>query len=50
MYRAKEQGRNTYKLFTPAMNLMVMERMSLELSLRKALKNNEFQIHYQPIN
>lgn len=48
MYRAKEDGRNNYKLFTPAMNARVVERMALEGSLRKALERREFLLHYQP--
>ncbi len=49
MYRAKELGRGSYKLFTPAMNVQVLERLELEGSLRSALKNDEFVVHYQPI-
>ena len=48
MYRAKDEGRNNYKLFTPAMNARVVRRMSLERNLRKALDRGEFLLHYQP--
>jgi len=48
MYRAKEQGRNTYELYTKAMYNRVVERVELENNLRKALKNNEFRVYYQP--
>lgn len=48
LYRAKEQGRNNYQLYTPAMNARAFERLALENSLRKALERKEFQIHYQP--
>lgn len=48
MYRAKEQGRNNYQLFTPAMNTKILERLALETSLRHALKRNEFIVYYQP--
>lgn len=48
MYRAKEQGRNNYQLFTPAMNTKIVERLALENSLHRALKRNEFLIYYQP--
>ncbi len=37
MYRAKEQGRDRYQLYTPAMNARALERLALENSLRKAL-------------
>lgn len=48
MYRAKEEGKNKYRLFTTAMNARVVHRLSLENSLRKALDRDEFFIHYQP--
>jgi len=48
LYRAKEQGRNNYQLYTPAMNARAFERLALENSLRKALERREFQLHYQP--
>lgn len=48
MYRAKEMGKNMFKMFTPSMNSQAMERMTLERNLRTALSNNEFELHYQP--
>ncbi len=48
MYRAKEQGRNTFQFFTTEMNTRALERLSLESALRTALKRNEFLLHYQP--
>ena len=48
MYRAKEEGKNKYQLFTSAMNAKVVHRLSLENSLRKALERNEFLVYYQP--
>jgi diguanylate cyclase (GGDEF)-like protein/PAS domain S-box-containing protein len=48
MYRAKEQGRDNYQLYTPAMNAKAIERLSLESRLRQALTNNEFELHFQP--
>lgn len=48
LYRAKEQGRNNYQLYTPAMNARSFERLALENSLRKALERKEFLLHYQP--
>jgi diguanylate cyclase (GGDEF)-like protein len=47
LYRAKEQGRNNYQLYTPAMNARAFERLALENSLRKALERKEFLLHYQ---
>lgn len=49
MYRAKDQGRNNYQLYTPAMNAKIMERLTMENSLRQALKREEFVIFYQPL-
>ena len=48
MYRAKEKGRNTFQLYTPAMNFKAMERLAVEKNLRKALDREEFELHYQP--
>jgi EAL domain-containing protein (putative c-di-GMP-specific phosphodiesterase class I) len=48
MYHAKENGRNNFQFFTPEMNVKVVERQSLEASLRRALEREEFLLHYQP--
>ena len=48
MYRAKDEGRNGYRFFTPEMNQAVFQRMVLESSLRKAVEKQEFELHYQP--
>ncbi|WP_407523559.1 EAL domain-containing protein [Methylobacterium oryzisoli] len=49
LYRAKHEGRNTYRLFEPAMDETAEERRRLELDLRLALRRGEFEMHYQPI-
>jgi diguanylate cyclase (GGDEF)-like protein len=49
MYGAKERGRDTFQLYTAAMNPQALERLALENSLRKALALNQFVLHYQPI-
>lgn len=49
MYRAKEQGRDTYQLYAPAMNARALERLALENMLRKALSQRELIIKYQPL-
>ncbi len=49
MYRAKEQGRDNYQLYTHAMNERAVERLALESSLRKALAHDELILHYQPL-
>jgi diguanylate cyclase len=48
MYRAKEEGRDNYKFFSIDMNKAISRKMALENGLRKALKNNEFVLNYQP--
>ncbi|HMJ52602.1 MAG TPA: EAL domain-containing protein [Polyangiaceae bacterium] len=48
MYQAKENGRQNYQYFTPAMNERAVERQSIEESLRRALERRQFALHYQP--
>ena len=48
MYQAKENGRQSYQFFMPAMNVRAVERQSIEESLRRALEREEFALHYQP--
>ncbi len=48
MYQAKEDGRQNYKFFKPAMNVRAVERQSIEEGLRRALERQEFVLHYQP--
>jgi diguanylate cyclase (GGDEF)-like protein len=48
MYCAKENGRNTWRFFTEAINVEVAERLMLETSLRLALQKNELFLMYQP--
>lgn len=48
MYRAKEAGRNTYRFFTEEMNEHALRRMHLEEELRRAIKNEDFTLYYQP--
>ncbi len=47
MYRAKEDGKNTYKFYSEEMNVHSFERLALETSLRRGLERNEFFLHYQ---
>jgi len=48
MYKSKQSGRNTFQFYTEGLNKRLMERLDLEYRLRRALENNEFQLHYQP--
>jgi diguanylate cyclase (GGDEF)-like protein len=49
MYRAKDQGRDNYQLYAPAMNARALERLALENMLRKALSHRDFVLFYQPV-
>jgi diguanylate cyclase (GGDEF)-like protein/PAS domain S-box-containing protein len=49
MYRAKEQGRDNFQLYRPAMNSKALERLSLENRLRAAIQNGELVVQYQPL-
>ena len=49
LYRAKEDGRGTYRYFETGMDARAQARRLLELDLRAALQRNEFEVHYQPI-
>jgi diguanylate cyclase (GGDEF)-like protein/PAS domain S-box-containing protein len=48
MYHAKSQGRGNYQFFAEDMNLRIHERQALEKDLRAALKEDQFELHYQP--
>jgi diguanylate cyclase (GGDEF)-like protein/PAS domain S-box-containing protein len=48
MYQAKENGRQSYQFFKPAMNIRAVERQTIEGGLRRALERQEFALHYQP--
>ena len=49
MYKAKENGRNTYSFYTQAMTKKAHERVILETKLREAIKSDAFTIYYQPL-
>ncbi|MFN8091233.1 MAG: EAL domain-containing protein [Vicinamibacteria bacterium] len=49
MYRAKQEGRNTYRFFTAEMSERALERMLLLDSLRVALDRDEFELVYLPV-
>ena len=48
MYKAKDMGRNNFQLYSSEMTELVFERTMMEVSLRQALQNEEFVVHYQP--
>jgi diguanylate cyclase (GGDEF)-like protein/PAS domain S-box-containing protein len=49
LYRAKEDGRGTFRFFEAAMDEHMQSRRSMEQDLRKALPAGEFELHYQPV-
>ena len=49
LYRAKSDGRGVYRFFEPGMDAKVQARRAMELDLRKALENEEFELFYQPL-
>ncbi|MBC9877408.1 EAL domain-containing protein [Bradyrhizobium sp. INPA01-394B] len=49
LYRAKADGRGTYRFFETGMDARAQARRLLEMDLRAALQRNEFQPYYQPI-
>jgi diguanylate cyclase (GGDEF)-like protein len=49
MYRAKGEGRGTFRFFEPGMDVRIKARRALERDLRKALVAGEFELYYQPV-
>ncbi len=49
MYRAKAKGKACHEVFNPQMHAKAQKVLHLETNLRRALKNKEFQLYYQPI-
>jgi diguanylate cyclase (GGDEF)-like protein len=49
MSRAKDEGRGTYRFFEPEMDAQMQSRRTIELALRNALPNGEFELYYQPV-
>ena len=49
LYGAKADGRGTYRFFEPAMDMRMKFWRELEVALRQALANGEFDLHYQPL-
>jgi diguanylate cyclase (GGDEF)-like protein/PAS domain S-box-containing protein len=49
LYRAKSGGRNGYRFFDPEMSALVTARQEIECDLRRAIQQNELELHYQPI-
>ena len=48
MYHAKEDGRNSYRFFTPEIQAQSDRTLLLDNALRRALERNQLELHYQP--
>ncbi|WP_099509799.1 putative bifunctional diguanylate cyclase/phosphodiesterase [Microvirga ossetica] len=48
LYHAKADGRGTFRFFEPEMDAQLQARRVLEVDLRKAIGNGEFELFYQP--
>jgi EAL domain-containing protein (putative c-di-GMP-specific phosphodiesterase class I) len=49
MYIAKRDGKGGYRMFEPAMHEVVLARLEMRADLQRAIVNNEFELHYQPV-
>ncbi|HSH62389.1 MAG TPA: EAL domain-containing protein, partial [Acidimicrobiales bacterium] len=49
MYAAKSKGKGSYEVFRPSMHADVVERERREAALRRALREGELVLHYQPV-
>ncbi|MCK5912798.1 MAG: EAL domain-containing protein, partial [Desulfuromusa sp.] len=48
MYKAKEEGKNCYQIYSSDLTEAAIEKVLLETHLRRALERNELVLHYQP--
>ncbi len=48
LYRAKQEGRNTFRFYQRGMNELLVSRLNLETRVRRALEKGELILHYQP--
>ena len=48
MYQAKDAGRNTFRFFTPEMNIRLLKRLEMESQLRYAMSKQELSLYFQP--
>jgi diguanylate cyclase (GGDEF)-like protein len=49
MYIAKEAGKNRYQVFEPEMHDTALRRLELKADLQRAVDNEEFMLHFQPV-
>ncbi len=49
LYGAKADGRDCFRFFEPRMHALMQARRTLEIDLRKALIEDQFEVYYQPL-
>ncbi|MDQ3730068.1 MAG: EAL domain-containing protein [Actinomycetota bacterium] len=49
MYRAKAEGKGRYRAYAPHMHADIVERLEMEVDLKRAIEASELELHYQPI-
>ncbi len=49
LYRAKSDGRDSYRFFEPDMDARMQVRRKMEIDLRRAISLGEFEVYYQPL-
>ena len=49
LYKAKAEGRNTWRFFETGMDERLLARRLLEIDLREAIETDQFELHYQPL-
>jgi diguanylate cyclase (GGDEF)-like protein/PAS domain S-box-containing protein len=49
LYRAKSDGGGVHRFFEPEMDRLAQKRRHMEVDLRRAFANGEFELHYQPL-
>ncbi len=49
LYQAKSVGANTFRFYSAQMNAAALERLAIEHDLRSALRDGQFELHYQPV-
>jgi diguanylate cyclase (GGDEF)-like protein/PAS domain S-box-containing protein len=49
LYRAKDDGPGSYRLYEERMHAALLRRLELEAELRRAIAGDQFVLHYQPI-
>jgi diguanylate cyclase (GGDEF)-like protein/PAS domain S-box-containing protein len=49
LYRAKSEGGGVHRFFEKEMDRQAQKRRDMELDLRRAFANGEFEVHYQPL-